>query len=160
LDHGFTVDYASLKSPPINRSDVHGLKLEAGGLLALPPELNYYRYAELIKRRIVRLDRANRWSFIYQRFSLHNFLGPALGQRLNIPAVVEYNGSEVWAAENWGTRLALHDEAIVTERIALAQADLIVTVSDQLVRELRGRGIPDERTLVYPNCVAPDVFDP
>jgi glycosyltransferase involved in cell wall biosynthesis len=160
LDHGFTVDYASLKSPPIQRSDVHWLKLDAGRLLALPPELNYYRYSELIKRRIVRLHRTNRWPFIYQRFSLHNFLGPMLGQRLDIPAVVEFNGSEVWAAENWGTRLALHDEAVVTERIALAQADLIVTVSDQLVRELRQRGIPDERILVYPNCVDPAVFDP
>src|SRR5262245_9787735 len=43
LDHGLTVEYASLKSPPTNRADVHWLKLEAGGLLALPPELNYYR---------------------------------------------------------------------------------------------------------------------
>jgi glycosyltransferase involved in cell wall biosynthesis len=159
VDHGFTVDYASLKSPPSKGSEVHWVQLEAGGMLALPPELNYYLYAELIKGRIVRLHRADRWSFLYQRFSLHNFLGPSLGQRLNIPAVVEFNGSEVWAAENWGTPLALHEEAVVTERIALAQADLIVTVSDQLVRELRQRGIPDERILVYPNCVDPDVFD-
>jgi len=160
LDHGYTVDYASLKSPPLKRSDVQWLKLETGGLLALPPELNYYHYAELIKRRIVRLHRTKPWSFLYQRFSLHNFLGPLLGQGLSIPVVVEYNGSEVWTAENWGTRLALHEEAVITERIALAQADLIVTVSDQLVRELRERGIPDERILVYPNCVDPNIFDP
>lgn len=160
LDYGFTVDYASLKSPPTKRSNVHWQKLDTGMLLALPPELNYYRYAELIKKKIVRLHGDDRWSFLYQRFSLHNFIGPLLGQALNIPVVVEFNGSEVWAAENWGTRLALHDEAIVTERIALAQADLIVTVSDQLVRELRQRGIPDERILIYPNCVDPDVFDP
>ena len=160
VEYGFTVDFASLKSSPSRRSEVHWLKLEAGMLLALPPELNYYRYAELIKRRIVRLHRAHRWSLIYQRFSLHNFLGPSLGQRLNIPVVVEFNGSEVWAAEHWGTRLALHEEAVITERIALAQADLIVTVSDQLVRELRQRGIRDERILVYPNCVNPDIFDP
>lgn len=160
VDHGFTVDYASLKSSPTKRSNVHWLKLDAGMLLALPPELNYYRYAELIKRKITRLHGDSRWSFLYQRFSLHNFLGPQLGQALNIPVVVEFNGSEVWAAENWGTRLALHDEAIVTERITLAQADLIVTVSDQLVRELHQRGIPSERVLIYPNCVDPEIFDP
>lgn len=159
LDHGFTVDYASLKSPPTKRSNVHWQKLDAGMLLAVPPELNYYRYAELIKNRIVQLHGTDRWSFVYQRFSLHNFLGPQLGQSLNIPVVVEFNGSEVWVAENWGTRLALHDEAVITERIALTQADLIVTVSDQLVRELRERGIPNERILIYPNCVDPDVFD-
>jgi glycosyltransferase involved in cell wall biosynthesis len=160
LDHGFTVDYASLKSPPTKRSNVRWVQLYAGMLLALPPELNYYRYAELIKKRIVRLQGDDDWSFLYQRFSLHNFLGPQLGQALNIPVVVEFNGSEVWVAENWGTRLALHDQAIVTERIALTQADLIVTVSDQLVRELRERGIPNERILIYPNCVDPSVFDP
>jgi glycosyltransferase involved in cell wall biosynthesis len=160
LDHGFTVDYASLKSPPTKRSNVRWVQLYAGMLLALPPELNYYRYAELIKKRIVRLHGDDDWSFLYQRFSLHNFLGPQLGQALNIPVVVEFNGSEVWVAENWGTRLALHDQAIVTERIALTQADLIVTVSDQLVRELRERGIPNERILIYPNCVDPSVFDP
>jgi glycosyltransferase involved in cell wall biosynthesis len=159
LDHGFTVDYASLKSPPIERPDVQWLQLQSGRMLAIPPELNYYRHAEMIQKKIGRLHRTNPWSFLYQRFSLHNFLGPLLGRRLNIPVVVEYNGSEVWAAENWGTRLALHDEAVVSERIALAQADLIVTVSDQLVVELLQRGIRRERILIYPNCVDPAVFD-
>jgi glycosyltransferase involved in cell wall biosynthesis len=159
LDHDFTVDYASLKSPPTKRSNVRWVQLNAGMLLALPPELNYYRYAELIKKRIVQLRGDYQWSFLYQRFSLHNFLGPQLGQALSIPVVVEFNGSEVWAAENWGTRLTLHDEAIVTEQIALVQTDLIVTVSDQLVRELRQRGIPDERILIYPNCVDPEIFN-
>src|SRR5437899_8850392 len=78
---------------------------------------------------------------------------------LNIPVVLEFNGSEAWAAENWGTRLALHDAALAAERIALDSADLIVTVSDELGSYLKRRGIPDSRILVYPNCVDPDVFN-
>ncbi|MDI1264409.1 MAG: glycosyltransferase [bacterium] len=160
LDHGFELDYASLKQIPTDRRGATPLKLQPETLLAVPPELNFYRYAELIERQIIPRHRANPWSFIYQRFSLHNFTGPHLGRKLNIPVVLEFNGSEAWAAANWGTRLALHDEAVATESAALATADLIVTVSDELGHDLQRRGIPAERIVVYPNCVDPALFDP
>jgi glycosyltransferase involved in cell wall biosynthesis len=160
LDHAFRVDYASLKPIPTQRQGARWLELHPESLLAIPPELNFYRHAEVIEKKIIPLHHGNPWSFIYQRFSLHNFTGPLLGRKLNIPVVVEFNGSEAWAAENWGTRLALHDAALEAETIALDSADLIVTVSDELGSELKRRGIPDRRVLVYPNCVDPDVFDP
>ena len=159
LDHSFQVDYASLKPMPTQRQGARSLKLQPETLLAIPPELNFYRHAEVIEKKIIPLHHANPWSFIYQRFSLHNFTGPLLGRKLNIPFVLEFNGSEAWAAENWGTRLALHDAALAAERIALDSADLIVTVSDELGSDLKHRGIPDSRILVYPNCVDPDVFN-
>jgi len=158
LDHGFTVDYVGPK-PLMKRPGVQLLKLEPPTLLSIPPELNYYPYAELIEQRIVDWHRRNPWSFIYQRFSLHNFLGVALGRKLNIPVVLEFNGSEVWTSDNWGKPLALRNEALFAERVAVTHADLIVTVSDSLVRDLRRRSIPDERVLVYPNCVDTEVFD-
>ncbi len=159
LQHGFEVDYASLKPIPTDRTGARWLKLEPESLLAIPPELNFYKYADVIERKIAPLHRANPWSFIYQRFSLHNFIGPRLGRKLNIPVVMEYNGSEAWAAENWGTKLALHDAAIAAESTALGSADLLITVSDQLGYDLKRRGIPDSRIVVYPNCVDPDTFD-
>lgn len=159
LDHSFQVDYASLKPIPTQRHGAQSLKLQPETLLAIPPELNFYRYAEMIEKRIIPLHHSNPWSFIYQRFSLHNFTGPLLGQKLNIPVVLEFNGSEAWAAENWGTKLALHDAALTAETAALSGADLIVTVSDELGYDLRRRGIPDSRIVVYPNCVDPDVFN-
>jgi glycosyltransferase involved in cell wall biosynthesis len=159
LQHSFEVDYASLKPVPIQKPGATWLKLRPETLLAIPPELNFYSYAETIEARLAPLHRDRPWSFIYQRFSLHNFVGPYLGRKFNIPVVVEYNGSEAWAAKNWGTKLALHDAAVVAEDVALATADLIVTVSDQLGHELQRRGIPDSRIVVYPNCVDPDVFD-
>lgn len=160
VDHAFEVDYASLKPLPTQRRGARALKLRPETLLAFPSELNFYRYAELIERTITPLHRGNPWSFIYQRFSLHNFSGPRLGRALNLPVVVEFNGSEAWAAENWGTRLALHDAALAAESVALHGADLIVTVSDELGSDLKRHGIPDERIVVYPNCVDPEAFDP
>jgi glycosyltransferase involved in cell wall biosynthesis len=159
LQCGFEVNYASLKSIPTDRTGASWLKLEPKSLLAVPPELNFYNYADVIERKIAPLHRADPWSFIYQRFSLHNFIGSRLGRKLNIPVVLEYNGSEAWAAQNWGTKLALHDAALATESVALGSADLIVTVSDQLGYDLKRRGIPDGRIVVYPNCVDPVAFD-
>src|SRR5436190_23009122 len=159
LEHSFQVDYASLKPMPTQRQGARSLMLQPETLLAIPPELNFYRHAEVIEKKIIPLHHAKPWSFIYQRFSLHNFTGPLLGRKLNIPVVLEFNGSEAWAAENWGTRLVLHDAALAAEAIALDSADLIVTVSDELGFELKRRGIPDRRFLVYPNCVDPDVFN-
>lgn len=159
LDNAFEVDYASLKSLPTDRAGARWLKLQPDGLLAMPAELNFYPYAEAIEERIVPLHSSNPWSFIYQRFSLHDFTGPHLGRRLNVPVVVEFNGSEAWASANWGTRLRLHGAAEKAEAVALDAADLIVTVSDELGDELKRRRIPDSRILVYPNCVDPAAFD-
>jgi glycosyltransferase involved in cell wall biosynthesis len=159
LQHAFEVNYASLKSMPTQKPGARWLQLRPETLLAIPPELNFYRYAEVIEAKLTPLHRTEPWSFIYQRFSLHNFVGCHLGRKFDIPVVLEYNGSEAWAAKNWGTKLALHDAAVAAEDVALATADLVVTVSDQLGRELQDRGIPDDRIIVYPNCVDPEVFD-
>ncbi len=159
LDHSFEVDYASLKPLPLRRDGARWLKQHPKTLLAYPSELNYYSYVEAIEDKIVPLHKANPWSFIYQRFSLHNFAGPQLGRKINVPVVVEFNGSEVWVSQHWGDRLVLHDAAVKTEEIALQAADLIVTVSDELGHDLQRRGIPANRIVVYPNCVDPAVFD-
>ncbi|WP_354114960.1 glycosyltransferase [Bradyrhizobium sp. LA7.1] len=159
LDNAFEVDYASLKSLPTDRAGARWLKLQPDGLLAMPAELNFYPYAEAIEKRIVPLHSSNPWSFIYQRFSQHDFTGPRLGRHMDVPVVVEFNGSEVWASVNWGTRLRLHEAAEKAEAVALDAADLIVTISDELGEELKRRGIPDSRILVYPNCVDPAAFD-
>ncbi len=132
LDNAFEVDYASLQSLPTDRAGARWLKLQPDGLLAMPAELNFYPHAEAIEKRIVPLHSSNPWSFIYQRFSLHDFTGPHLGRRLNLPVVVEFNGSEAWCVRELGTRLRLHGAAEKAEAVALEAADLIVTVSDEL----------------------------
>lgn len=103
---------------------------------------------------------SQRPSFIYQRYSLNNYAGAKLALALNVPLVTEYNGSEVWISQHWGTpvaRLALSEQV---EQLNLHAADLIVVVSDVLRQELLGRGVPGERILVNANGVDASAFHP
>jgi glycosyltransferase involved in cell wall biosynthesis len=77
-----------------------------------------------------------------------------------LPLVLEYNGSEAWAAANWHEKLRLHDIAVRAERVSLTQADVVVTVSKVLGDDAARIGVPRERIIVYPNCIDPKIFDP
>jgi glycosyltransferase involved in cell wall biosynthesis len=92
--------------------------------------------------------------------STHNFTGAQLRAELGIPLVLEFNGSEVWVAENWGERLRLHHIALKAESASLRSADIVVTVSKALGDQLSDAGVPRERIVVYPNCINPSIFDP
>uniref|UniRef100_UPI0003791EC8 glycosyltransferase n=1 Tax=Pseudomonas asplenii TaxID=53407 RepID=UPI0003791EC8 len=99
-------------------------------------------------------------SFIYQRYSLNNYAGAKLALTLNAPLVTEYNGSEVWISQNWGTPVAHLELSEQVERLNLQAADLIVVVSEVLRQELLGRGLAAERILVNANGVDPITFHP
>ena len=81
----------------------------AGGVLEFP------RAAGAGAER--RADRDQRWrprgaaaiSFVYQRYSLHNYAGLQLARRLRVPFVLEYNGSEIWMSRHWGRPLNYED---------------------------------------------------
>src|SRR5690606_28271722 len=100
------------------------------------------------------------FSFIYQRLSAANYLGVIESRRAGVPLVVEYNGSEVWVAKNWGRPLQFHRLAAMAEAAMLRHAHLIVTISDVLRDELIVKGIDRRRIVSYPNCVDPVVFSP
>jgi glycosyltransferase involved in cell wall biosynthesis len=74
--------------------------------------------------------------------------------------VVEFNGSEVWIARNWGHGLAHEPLFEEVERRGLQAADLIVAVSEPLRDQLREAGVPDDRILINPNGVDAERFDP
>ncbi len=157
---GFRVDYASVKPIPTDVEGSTGIAIPAPELLGFPPELNYYPFALAYEEQVAKRARGGDYAFLYQRMSLHNFSGARLRAALGLPLVLEYNGSEAWAASNWGQRLRLHDEALAAERAALANADLVVTVSKVLGDEVERAGVPSERIVVYPNCIDPAIFDP
>lgn len=160
IDAGFEVDYASLKSIPTQKNGARWLKAPSPTLYSFPSELNYFDFNRRYENFVKDASRGVEYSFIYQRMSLHNYSGSTLRDSLRIPLVLEYNGSEVWAWENWGKKLPLHDVAAGAERMALRNADIVVTVSEPLRKEVSRAGIPDERIVVYPNCVDPHIFDP
>jgi glycosyltransferase involved in cell wall biosynthesis len=160
VDEGFHVDYASGKAIPTISAGARWLKVPAIDLLALPPELNCYAFNQTFDRFAENCVRENACAFIYQRMSVHNFTGVMLRRSLGIPLILEYNGSEAWAAANWNRRLRLHDMAVRIELASLRNADLVVTVSDALTEEVAAAGVARERIVTYPNCIDPRIFDP
>jgi glycosyltransferase involved in cell wall biosynthesis len=97
---------------------------------------------------------------IYQRSSLNNFTGVVLAREFNLPFILEFNGSEVWVARNWGRRLRFEKLSSRIELLTFHAADLITVVSQPLKDELIGRGIPAVKILVNPNGVDPQLYRP
>jgi glycosyltransferase involved in cell wall biosynthesis len=154
---GYGVLYASAGGRTMIREDVALLPLEAPPVFGLPYELNYYTFHRMVVRRLRSLQRPR---FIYQRMSIANFAGVQLARQWNVPLVLEYNGSEVWIAKNWGRPLRYHEIAARVEEVSLRHADVVVTISDVLRDELIEKGVAPERIVSYPNCIDPTVFDP
>jgi len=99
-------------------------------------------------------------SYIYQRCSLHNFVGVKLADKLHVPFVLEFNSSSVWTMKNWGNRLLHENIANDIELLNLNRADLIVCVSDELKQSLIDRGIEEKKILVNYNGVDIEKYNP
>lgn len=98
---------------------------------------------------------------IYQRYSLLNYSGIVLKYRLGIPLVLEYNGSFVWVANNWGGAKMVHKSLISrVEQLNLKHADLIVVVSEVSKDDLVKAGVDAGKILVNPNGVDPGKYHP
>jgi glycosyltransferase involved in cell wall biosynthesis len=112
--------------------------------------LTYTSYS----RDVVRAAQGSRADFVYQRYSLGSVAGLELAERLGVPLVQEFNGSEIWVERNWGSGgLRLERDFEALERRNLLDASLIVVVSDVLKQQIVAEGIPAERVLVNPNGV-------
>ena len=98
--------------------------------------------------------------FVYQRYSINNFTGLKTARRLNLPFVLEYNGSEVWVARNWGKPLKYEGLTNQIELLNLNGADLVVVVSEPIRAELVDRGVQRDRILINPNGVDLDRYSP
>ena len=81
-----------------------------------------------------------------------------MSRRHGLPLIIEYNGSENWLANNWGTPLSLVKLAMRAEKACLKHAHLLVTVSDVLRDELIERGVEPERIVTHPNGVNTDLL--
>jgi glycosyltransferase involved in cell wall biosynthesis len=91
---------------------------------------------------------------VYQRYALGSYAGLELARALNVPLVLEFNGSEIWAERHWGGgRMPMIKTLSALERRNLLDASLIVVVSRPLKDQLIDEGIEPDRVLVNPNGV-------
>jgi glycosyltransferase involved in cell wall biosynthesis len=158
-DSGYAVDLFTATEPELLRDDVRVTKLEPPPTFGFPYELNLQTF----QRRTIRQALAQvqpPYDFVYQRLSVGNYAGVTLSRRLRTPLVLEYNGSEVWAARQWGRPLRFERLAERAESVSIAHAHVVVTISDVLKHELLERGVDERRIACYPNCVDPEQYDP
>ena len=109
------------------------------GCLKNISELQEVEYSHYLAQQLYPQLLADKPSFIYQRYGRNNYTGVLLAKWLNVPCVMEYNGSELWMADNWGGKIRYRD---ITEKIELAvfnAADLIVGNAQALKDELVAR---------------------
>ena len=123
----------------------------------LPVEANLYRFGATVPRRLADIPAPG---FVYQRLSVGSYAGAVVARRHGVPLVLEYNGSEVWVARNWGRPLRYESLALAAEEASLRHARLVVTISQALADEVVSRGVPEERVVWHPNGVDADAFAP
>jgi glycosyltransferase involved in cell wall biosynthesis len=111
-------------------------------------------------RGAVELARRRRPAFIYQRYSLNNYAGLEAAATLAVPFVVEFNGSMAWMSRHWGKPLPRESLSDRIELAVLRGADLVVVVSRPLYDEVVERGVDPAATLVNPNGVDVNRYNP
>lgn len=126
----------------------------------IPSESNHLRFNRHCVKAATQILRNEQFDFIYQRLSVANFAGVMVSRKFRLPLILEYNGSEVWVASNWGLKLAWEKLASRIEEVCFRHAHRIIVVSQVLADELKARGVSAERIVFYPNCIDPIVFDP
>jgi glycosyltransferase involved in cell wall biosynthesis len=157
---GLEVRLAAVAAQPMVSSDVLQINVAPPSSAAYPNELNLYRYHRIYSRAALRLAAEFRPDFVYQRYSLNDLTGVLLRRRLGIPLILEFNGSETWIQRHWGNPLRFQRTSERIERANLRRADLVVTVSEEIRKQVLSLGVPERRVLFYPNCVDAAVFDP
>jgi glycosyltransferase involved in cell wall biosynthesis len=159
-DAGYKVDLVSANPQVMLRDGVRQTVLPAPRSFGSPYELNYFRYNYQTIKHIRHLLSRRRYRFLYQRMSVINYVGVALSRLFRIPLILEYNGSEIWAAKNWGRPLRFSKLGLAVENICLRHAHRVVVVSRVLQDQLVERGIDRDRIVCYPNCVDPAHYSP
>ena len=136
--------------------------------VVVPPPSEFWDFAELpglnftdvFCGRAAEILATRQAGFLYQRYSVNNYSGVKLARRLDVPFVLEYNGSELWMNKHWGGKLRYEALTAPIEILNLRAADLIVVVSRPMRDELIQRGIEAEKILVNPNGVDAERYSP
>ncbi|WP_417821161.1 glycosyltransferase family 4 protein [Terasakiella sp.] len=124
------------------------------------PEVRQIQYNMILSKHLLERWKEKRPALVYQRHGAYSFAGFRGAQELQIPFVLEYNGSEVWITDNWGEPLKYRKLAVQIEKTILEKAELIVSISDVLTQQLVDRGVDLDKIVTVPNGVDTSVFHP
>jgi len=155
------ITYISAESPIMINEDIKKEYIDISDVVySVPYELNSIKINEAFLNKTENFIQKNKPDIIYQRLTLFNNSGAYLSNKYKIPLIVEYNGSEVWVQNNWGTDgLKYSKLALEMEEYVLSSADTIITVSQVLQDELIKRGYDKDKIVFYPNCIDENIFD-
>ena len=157
---GHTVRFLSPETPKYLATNAESELVPLFSHFALPAAANLFRVQELSFKKAIACASEFRPTLLYQRLSLGDWTAIEVADKLKIPVIVEYNGSELWVAKNWGANTRYSSEMTAAEDAMLRRANLVFTISEALRDELVARGIPSSRVAWYPNCVDSAQFDP
>lgn len=146
------IEYLSQDTPQV-------VSYPQGRLLGIN-EVQEMEYSHYLAEKLYPILNAEKPSFIYQRYGRNNYTGVLLANKLNIPCVMEYNGSELWMADNWGRTIRYRKIAEEIELAVFHAADLIVGNAKALKDELVERGIQPDKIIIVPNGVDADKYTP
>ncbi|MCH7650354.1 MAG: glycosyltransferase family 4 protein [Nitrospinae bacterium] len=149
----------SIPIPTVNRN-IETHVIPPSGRFMDFREIMYLDYNDHLRQTTDVLLKDRRPAFIYQRYSTNNYFGRELAQKMRVPFILEYNGSEVWINKIWSKPLKYEEIAEQIEMINLCGADVVVVVSQPLKSQLVERGVESEKILVNPNGVDPNLYFP
>lgn len=151
--------FLSMENPIMVDKSVNFIKIPSINYYGIPQESNLFTFQRLVFKTFLKKISKKKFSFIYSRLSISNYSNVLISRYLKIPLILEYNGSEVWVSDKWGSGLRYRSVALECENTCLKHAHLIVVVSEVLKNELLQRGIEENKIVYYPNCIDPKVFD-
>jgi glycosyltransferase involved in cell wall biosynthesis len=156
LDNGVEVEVLAPERP-LRTERATYVEVPVRRVLQLVRGLTYTDYTD----RLLHAAACRSADFVYQRYQLGSYAGIELARRLDVPLVLEFNGSEIWVERHWGSgRLRLGGSLERLELRNLHSASLVVVVSEPLREYVLGVGVSAERVLVNPNGVDVDALAP
>jgi glycosyltransferase involved in cell wall biosynthesis/ubiquinone/menaquinone biosynthesis C-methylase UbiE len=100
-------------------------------------------------------------AYIYERLCLGNYVAALLSRELQIPYIVEYNGSEISMQKSFDKTAPFYaDVYLKAEEVAFRQAALISVISEHVKNDLVSRGVDARKILVNPNGADLDSYAP
>jgi glycosyltransferase involved in cell wall biosynthesis len=159
---GLAVNVITLQEAPAQLADA------ADVIEVVPPESSPQRLlgfsgALTANPRIIGAAGDASPSFVYQRHRAFMTAGLELAERWQVPLVLEWNGSEVWARANWKRSLPgehlLNPLMAAMEREVARHADLVVAVSRHAADMALEAGAPADHVIVVPNGVDLEEID-